>query len=425
MVPYARGMARRPRIPQRARRTPSAQRKLEQHIAVFGESGSGKTVLLSSFYGASQEAPSADAGGADPDAGRRLYDLVADDTTQGDRLLKNYYRMGSSAEVPAGNRFRAEPYRFTLSLKSAPSSAERKAMPFEALQLVWHDYPGEWFERSVSGPEEERRRVEAFRNLLVSDVALLLVDGQKLADTVGEEERYLKSLFHTLRTGLLRLKDDILVDGKEFVQFPRIWVVALSKADLHPDMDAARFRALVLEKAADELGQLRESIESMVEGDDALAVGEDFLLLSSARFEPGRIDVAQRIGVDLLLPLAAMLPFERHVAWARRQEIPARVAKDLLGHAGEISTAAIAVAMFAGRHKLPGRLGAIAAVLGPLSAVLSRDEVGDAASLAGEKLAVVHERAVEKKQNLAAILSGFKIDLERGEKDGVWLRSRR
>ena len=28
---------------------------LEQHIAVFGESGSGKTVLLSSFYGATQE----------------------------------------------------------------------------------------------------------------------------------------------------------------------------------------------------------------------------------------------------------------------------------------------------------------------------------------------------------------------------------
>ncbi len=28
---------------------------LEQHIAVFGESGSGKTVLVSSFYGAAQD----------------------------------------------------------------------------------------------------------------------------------------------------------------------------------------------------------------------------------------------------------------------------------------------------------------------------------------------------------------------------------
>jgi ABC-type dipeptide/oligopeptide/nickel transport system ATPase component len=30
-------------------------RALEQHIAVFGESGSGKTVMVSSFYGATQE----------------------------------------------------------------------------------------------------------------------------------------------------------------------------------------------------------------------------------------------------------------------------------------------------------------------------------------------------------------------------------
>jgi ABC-type dipeptide/oligopeptide/nickel transport system ATPase component len=30
-------------------------RKKEQHIAVFGESGSGKTVLVSSFYGAARE----------------------------------------------------------------------------------------------------------------------------------------------------------------------------------------------------------------------------------------------------------------------------------------------------------------------------------------------------------------------------------
>jgi ABC-type lipoprotein export system ATPase subunit len=30
------------------------KRALEQHIAVFGESGSGKTVMLSSFYGATQ-----------------------------------------------------------------------------------------------------------------------------------------------------------------------------------------------------------------------------------------------------------------------------------------------------------------------------------------------------------------------------------
>lgn len=387
---------------------------------MFGESGSGKTVLLSSFYGAAQDA-AAREGSTAP----QLYDLVADDTTQGDRLLKNYFRMENSAEVPAGNRFRAEPYRFTLSMRATPSAAERKALPFEAMQLVWHDYPGEWFERSVSGPEEERRRVEAFRALLVSDVALLMVDGQKLKDSAGEEERYLKSLFHTLRTGLVRLREDILEDGRELVRFPRIWVLALSKADLLPEMDVDRFKALVLEKAADELGQLREAIESMVQGDEALAVGEDALLLSSARFTPGRIAVRERIGVDVILPLAAMLPFERHVTWARRQEIPAKVARDLVDHAGTIGTGAMALAMFGARHRLPGRLGALSGLLAAVVPLLSKDMVQDAATLAGEKLQAVHGRALEKKQHLSAILTGFKIELERAEREAVLRRSRR
>jgi energy-coupling factor transporter ATP-binding protein EcfA2 len=395
-------------------------RRLEQHIAVFGESGSGKTVLLSSFYGAAQ-----DSAGREGPGTPQLYDLVAGDTTQGDRLLKNYFRMENSAEVPATNRFRAEPYRFTLSLRTTPSAAERKAMPVEAVQLVWHDYPGESFERSESGPEEERRRVEAFRALLVSDVALLLVDGQKLKDTAGEEERYLKSLFHTLRTGLVRLREDILEDGRELVRFPRIWVLALSKADLLPEMDVDRFKALVLEKSADELAQLREAIESMVEGDEALSVGEDALLLSSARFTPGRIAVRERIGVDVLLPLAAMLPFERHVTWARRQEIPAKVARELVDHAGTIGTGAMALAVFGARHRLPGRLGALTGILAAVVPMLSKDVVQDAASLAGEKLQVVHTRALEKKQHLSAILTGFKIELERAEHEGVLRRSRR
>ncbi|KQS22362.1 hypothetical protein ASG05_01865 [Frigoribacterium sp. Leaf186] len=47
---------------------------LEQHIAVFGESGSGKTVLVSSFYGAAQEASFLK---------QSLYRVVADDIGQG------------------------------------------------------------------------------------------------------------------------------------------------------------------------------------------------------------------------------------------------------------------------------------------------------------------------------------------------------
>ena len=45
----------------------------EQHIAVFGESGSGKTVLVSSFFGPTQERSYSND----------LWDLIADDTGQG------------------------------------------------------------------------------------------------------------------------------------------------------------------------------------------------------------------------------------------------------------------------------------------------------------------------------------------------------
>src|SRR4051794_15221202 len=71
-------------------------RALEQHIAVFGESGSGKTVLLSSFYGATQEPQYL--------KNSRFY-VVADNVGQGNRLHKNYLGMRDSAQVPAVNRF--------------------------------------------------------------------------------------------------------------------------------------------------------------------------------------------------------------------------------------------------------------------------------------------------------------------------------
>ena len=71
--------------------TDMAAKVKEQNLAVFGESGSGKTVLLSSFYGASQE-PSFLAGS--------LYKVLADDTGQRLRLLQNYLQMRNKAEAP-------------------------------------------------------------------------------------------------------------------------------------------------------------------------------------------------------------------------------------------------------------------------------------------------------------------------------------
>jgi hypothetical protein len=190
--------------------------------------------------------------------------------------------MKNNARVPEVTRFAATPYFFTIKLKDQGDAKAAKARPFDALRFVWHDYPGEWFEEEPSSEEEAKRRVDTFRSLLRSDVALILVDGQKLLDYAGEEEKYLKSLLWGIRDGLLRLKDDLLDDGKPLAEFPRIWITALSKADLHPDLDVHGFHDLVIEKAAGDITSLHEVLKGLVQVPEALSMGEDFMLLSSA-----------------------------------------------------------------------------------------------------------------------------------------------
>ncbi|GAA1034832.1 ATP-binding protein [Virgisporangium ochraceum] len=378
-------------------------RVLEQQVAVFGESGSGKTVLLSSFYGATQEPQYLQ---------KSLFHVIADDIGQGARLHRNYLGMRDSARVPAATKFSATSYSFSVRLKDG-ADASTKARPFDALRLVWHDYPGEWFEQEVSGPEEAQRRTDTFRSLLGSDVALLLVDGQRLLDNAGEEERYLKSLFGNLRNGLLSLKDELLSDGRPLVEFPRIWIMALSKSDLLPAMTVYTFRDLLVEKACDDIDELRKVLAGLVEASDALSVGEDFVLLSSAKFEANRITVTERVGLELLLPLAAMLPFERHVRWAQAKQIPGKVAENLLSGAG-----ALAIALIGRKVKLPGPVGQLLSGIGP-------GLVNEAARLAGDKLTKANADAMSRKEYLTATLTGFRLDLDRGEEEQILLRSRR
>ena len=380
----------------------------EQHIAVFGGSGSGKTVLLSSFYGATQERQ------LDDD---NFFTIVAEKIGQAHFLHQNYLDMKKDAMPPQQTIFHADPYHFKVRVRESDAGRRQNKQPFEAMRLVWHDYPGEWFERDAQTPSEAQRRTETFKKLLQSDVALLLVDGQKLLDHKGDEQRYFKSLFGSYRASLGALKDDLL-DGKErLVEFPRIWVVALSKADMLPDMDVHEFRDLVIHRAAQELDLLRQEIEGFIDTEEALSVGEDFLLLSSAKFKPEKIEVDDRLGVDLILPLAAMLPLERRVRWEKNLQLPRRVAETLLGAAAP----AIALILTFGK-RMPGPLGLVQNLLG---AVVGAGQVEEAAKLAKEKLREANKAAIDRHDYLAATLTGFKMDLERGEEEGVLLRSDR
>lgn len=388
-----------------------SNRVLEQHIAVFGESGSGKTVMLSSFYGSEQEPQNIKAG---------AFNVVAEDAGQGTRLHQNYLGMKNSATVPDATKFTATSYRFLLKLKGTSDAKPLQTKPFDALRLVWHDYPGEWFEQDVSGPAEAGRRIEAFRALLSSHVAVLLVDGQRLLDNEGHEERYLKSLLGNVRNSLVLLRDDLLDDDKPLVTFPRIWVVALSKADLLPDLDVHAFKELVIQKVGSDIAELRSVLGGMVESADALSVGEDFVRISSAKFSPETIEVTRRIGIDLVLPMAAVMPLERHLRWAKADKLTKAVARRLVGNAELIAAglgaaAGIAAKLISKNNKVAGAIGLALSSFTP--------KVEDVIKSAGAKLDASDAAAATKQQNLAATLDGFRRDLESGEEKAVLVRS--
>lgn len=383
---------------------------VKQDIAVFGESGSGKTVLLSSFYGATQQ----------PEFWRSSHvEITAFDTGQGHRLLKNYNGMRDRAVEPAQTRYKADSYDFGVKLRRDKTSPEG-SQGIEALHLRWHDYPGEWFEVSLD-EEQSRRRLGTFRDLLSSDVALLLVDGQRLLDNAGDEERYLKTLFGSFRNGLTAIENELLTDGQPLVRFPRIWVLALSKADLHPNLDVYGLRDLIVDKALDDLNELRDVLQRFVESPEALDIGEDFVLLSSAKFEPDEIRVTERVGLDLVLPLAAVFPFERHLRWIEAKKAGEKVAEDLMQGGAEIAAVFIgnAVGVFAKNRKLGKWISKLLTGQGGKKAI----EV--AVSLAGDRLRARNAEAVNRRDFMSATLTQYRLDLEHAEAEGVLLRSRK
>jgi len=380
---------------------------LEQQIAVFGEGGSGKTVLVSSFYGAAQESDF---------VRESRFHVVADDQSQGHRLHQNYLGMRDEAHAPAATRFAATSYSFSIKLRTELATATKPAK-FNALRLIWHDYPGEWFEQGVSGPEEAGRRAETFRSLLGSDVAFLLVDAQRLLDHAGEEDRYLRSLFTNFRNSLLSLRDELLPDGKPLVDFPRIWVLALSKSDLLPDWDVVKFRDLMIRKAADEIGDLRSVLAGFAADGTLLSIGEDFLLLSSAKFEPQRIEVSQRVGLDLVLPLAGTLPLQYHLKWANTAKVSTDVLKNLVDSLGGMA------AIVGLLNKLPPLVKLFKSPLGNAISLTLPAAMDLAAQLPRQKVDELVASTLAKRDYVGAVRAGFINDLNEGVEKQVFFRS--
>ena len=202
----------------------------------------------------------------------------------------------------------------------------------------------------------------------------------------------------------------MLAGSKHLVTFPRIWVIALSKSDLLPELDVVGFHELLVEKVAGEMNELGTVLAGFVEAPGALSVGEDFVLLSSAKFDASKIEETERVGLDLILPIAAMLPFSRFARWAIAMRHGGKVAEQLLRGVTPVAR------LISGKTKLPGPLGVFAALLGPRA-------TGFAAKLAEDKVRDINRNAKAKHDYISTMLTNFELDLDKAEKDQILIRS--
>lgn len=281
--------------------------KLHRRVAVFGESGSGKTMLLTSFYGHQQAAKFRKANG---------YSLLAANAHQGTALLNAYFLLENDLLAP-GNRFDYSVYDFYFKIEGFKHPVGL---------VTWYDYPGGWWTESHSG-EEQQRKVRLVAQLVRADVGLLLVDGQKFRK---DGSYYLKRLFASFRDELSRqqklaapdrpppwknilgtVSALVLSCQRKLVRYPTIWVICLSKADLFDGYSVEEFRKDVLKEAQAEIQELSEQIKSMTWKPEQVSIGEEFLLLSSAEFDPESNhikDPKKTIGIDLIAPISLMAP---------------------------------------------------------------------------------------------------------------------
>lgn len=352
----------------------------EQHVAVFGESGSGKTTLISVFYGHQQAVAFSKSAG---------YSLLATDTTQGQKLLQMYHRIGEDL-LPPQTRYKQDVFSFGIRPHGLKKDAGR---------IFWHDYPGEWWSETRDGEEDEQKK-KSFKTLLCSDLALLLVDGQRLLDN---QENYIPRLFKSFRDELSRQRDSLTSGDKLLESFPKVWIICLSKADLFPGKDAEWFRNEIIKVASDELEALQDVIKSMVKNPESIALGKEYLLLSSAKFdsETGNVkDPKTTIGIDLISPLAIMSPLRHAKKWA---QIESSGKKTLVRSVEIIRCTTTSLLRW-----LP--------FIGNVFHVLDDELKGGI-----EKLHQVHEKAVKKGDILLAILASFEMRLNQPKTETVYL----
>ncbi|MEX2375005.1 MAG: ATP/GTP-binding protein, partial [Dehalococcoidia bacterium] len=142
--------------------------------------------------------------------------------------------------------------------------------------------------------------------------------------------------------------------------------------------------------------------------------------LSSASAEPVEIDVTQRVGLDLILPVASLLPLERRVQWSERLEIPRKVL-DTVADGADTLAAVLLGGKLTGVAKIVAKIPKV----GPIASKAAIPALITAAKMAGPQVRQINAQARQDHDYLTATLTQFKLDLEQGVADGLLIRSRR
>ena len=129
--------------------------------------------------------------------------------------------------------------------------------------------------------------------------------------------------------------------------------------------------------------------------------------------------MTKRVGVDLILPVASLLPLERRVQWQEKMEIPMKVLDTLADGADTLANVLIGGKGF-GVDKVVAKLPKV----GPLASKAAIPALMAAVKMAESQLRQINAQARESHDYLTATLTQFKLDLDQGETDRLLIRSK-
>lgn len=250
-------------------------------LAFLGESGAGKTCLLSSFYGRLAE------GSFNEKLG---YRLAAIDTAQDVELTSKFNGILSTGHAKSTPNFKTYDFNFKLaSLGSTP------------LKIRWFDYDGALW-RSNLTTAARKEDIQELTKLLESQVAFVLVDGDQYC---RYRKSYAKNFLGLFQRQLERHLEYMKEHGLPLKEYPKDWIITLTKADLYTELASAeQFAEQLNSDGASELKLLWDTIKQIT-GETGEEPTFKYLILSAFSYKNQQeIDRDQEIGLRQIIPIS-------------------------------------------------------------------------------------------------------------------------